>query len=527
MQLRKKQLINRTILIALIIMMFQLAFFAGCVNADNEVVLIENTDRIKGYSREISPGGATTYNWTLHNVDPDDLTYNVSISVDNKNSDWEATIEPDSPFTIGPLEWKMVTLTVTAPSDKNKGMANVTLIFTIMHNESKVLEDKKYTLTSLEEIIKPEEKKVIGLFENPLPSPLDNEFGIFLLTVLFWLGGSLVLVFILDPCVKAFTKKTKTEVDDIVLRIIRTPLLFLVFFYGLVSSLIILEDHIPSAILDTVNSLYGIAAVLIIFYVAYKLFKDILVYYGELIAQKTSSNIDDVIVPIVEKVGVVIIALVALGYLLGYLNIDLTIFVAGGVVISMVIAFAAQETLSNFFSGIFILTDRPFKEGDKIILPDGDWYEVRNIGLRSTRLFRFKDASLVTIPNNNLANEKIANFTNPEDLGRVMKTVGVAYGTDSEKVKKIMHEIIEANPDIVTDDEDFKPIVRFEEMADSSINFFILVWIRDRDARFNVSDYLNTEIYRRFNEEGIEIPFPQRVIHVKEEKGGKKAVKKG
>lgn len=498
-------------------MLLQLTFFAFCATADNEVVTIEDSDRIKGYSREISSGEATTYNWTLHNIDPDDLTYDVAIIIDNSNSDWEATIEPQSPFTIGSTEWKMVTLTVTAPSNKDEGKTNVTLTFTITHNASKVFEDEKYTLTSLEDIIKPEEEKVLGWFENPLPSPLDNEWGIFLLTVIFWLIGSLILVFLLDPCVKAFTLKTKTEIDDIVLRIIRTPLLILVFFYGFVSSLVILEDIIPSVVIDILNALYGIAAVLILFYVAYKLFKDILVYYGQVIAEKTASNIDNVIIPIVEKIGVVIIGLLALGYLLGYMNIDLTMFVAGGVVISMVIAFAAQETLSNFFSGIFILTDRPFVEGDTIILPDGDWYEVRDIGLRSTRLFRYKDASLISIPNNKLAGDKIINYSNPYDKVRIRMTIGVAYGTDSAKVRKILDKVFAENEHIIKDDEALKPIIRFDELGESSINFFIQVIVDDRDNKLGVIDYLNTEIYKRFEKAGIEIPFPQRVVHVKKE----------
>ena len=525
MRFKSKRAISGIIWIVFTIILVQISMFTPFIDAESEYVNVINID-IDGYSKVVSPGDSATYNWTLENIDEIDRSLNVNISISNEDSEWGVELDPEGTITLpskGDVE--PVKLTVTAPN-KNKGSTDVTLTFTVETDGAHLQTEIRNTTTSLT-APKIEEEKVIGLFENPLPSPLDNEWGIFLLTVLFWFAVSIVLILILDPCVKAFTKKTKTEIDDIILRIIRTPLLVLVFFYGVVSSLIILEDHIPNVVIDAVSSVYGVVAVLIIFYVAYKLFKDILVYYGELIAQKTSSNIDDVIVPIVEKVGVVIIALVALGYVLGYLNIDLTIFVAGGVVISMVIAFAAQETLSNFFSGIFILTDRPFKEGDKIILPDDDWYEVRNIGMRSTRLFRFKDASLVTIPNNNLANEKIANFSNPDDLGRVMKTFGVAYGTDSEKVKKIIHEVIMANPDIVTDDENLKPIVRFEEMADSSINFFILVWIKDRDSRFNVGDYLNTEIYRRFNKEGIEIPFPQRTVWVKEEKADKKEGKKG
>jgi small-conductance mechanosensitive channel len=490
---------------------------SSCVSA-REAVEIVDTEVDGIYAKRVAPGNPATYLWTLENLD--DLTYNVTIDTDNSNSDWSIGLAPGNQITlISYKDSQTVTLTVTPPTGKDKGSTNVTLTFTTRNMNGDIIQtpEKRYTLTSLEPLEKEEEKRVMGWFDNPLPDPLDNEWGVFLLTILVWLGISILIIIILDPFVKALTKKTKTEVDDIVLRIIRTPVLVLVFLYGVVNSLRILDEHIPESILGAVNGLYGAVAALIIFYVAYKLFKDILVYYGELIAKKTSSNIDDVIIPIVEKIGVVVIGLVALGYVLGYLNIDLTVFVAGGVVISMVIAFAAQETLSNFFSGIFILTDRPFKEGDTLILPDGDWYEVRNIGLRSTRLFRYKDASLVTIPNNNLASEKIINYSNPDDNVRIRKTIGVAYGTDVEKVRKILKEVFEANPHIINDDENQKPIIRFDSLGESSIDFFIQVIVDDRANKVSVIDYLNTEIYRRFNEEGIEIPYPQRVVYMKRE----------
>jgi small-conductance mechanosensitive channel len=98
--------------------------------------------------------------------------------------------------------------------------------------------------------------------------------------------------------------------------------------------------------------------------------------------------------------------------------------------------------------------------------------------------------------------------------------IGVAYGTDAAKVKKILDEIFAQNEHIIKDDEALKPVIRFDELGESSINFFIQVIVDDRDNKLGVIDYLNTEIYDRFNKEGIEIPFPQRVIHMKSEKGG-------
>jgi small-conductance mechanosensitive channel len=510
--------IRRIIFIAAIITLVQLISLASFTFAESNYVEIIDIDS-DGYSEVVTTGESVTYDWTLENIDTFNRTLDVSISISNSNSDWTYQLDTDSTITLlSKGDVKPVRLTVTAPAQKSKDSTEVTLTFTVESNGTPIHREDRKTITSLTEL--DEERKVLGLFSNPLPEPLDNEWGVFLLTVLIWFIFSIILVFLLGPLVKRLTRKTKTRIDDIILRIIRTPVFVLVFFYGFIDSLTILKDHIHSTIISIANSIYGIAMVLIIIFVAYRLFKDILVYYSKQIAAKTATKVDDVLVPVIEKVGLMVLGLVALMYVLGFLNIDLTLFIAGGVVVSMVLAFAAQETLSNFFSGIFILTDRPFQEGDTIILPDEDWYEVRRIGLRSTRLFRFKDASLVTIPNNKLANEKIANFTNPDDLGRVMKTFSVAYGSDTKKVKKIIRQVINANPGIVTDDKDLKPVVRFDEMAESSINFFMLVWVKDRDDRFNIIDYLNTELYTRFRKEGIEIPYPHRVVHIKERKGG-------
>ncbi|MCI0479526.1 mechanosensitive ion channel, partial [Candidatus Uhrbacteria bacterium] len=148
------------------------------------------------------------------------------------------------------------------------------------------------------------------------------------------------------------------------------------------------------------------------------------------------------------------------------------------------------------------------------------WYEVRKVGLRSTKLFRLKDAALVSIPNNKLANEMIANFVNKDDRGRWMRTYGVGYGSDVKKVKQIILGVINDNPSIVKDasNPDQMPIVRFDEMGDSSLNFYVMVWLDDRANRFKVTDYMNTEIYQRLTAAGIEIPFPARTVYLRTEK---------
>ena len=467
---------------------------------------------VDDYSKEVYPGGLVTYNWTLRSVEPSST---LAISVKGQLTGRGWTYELDrTDITLAPNGLASLTATVHAPLSGGSVSSNLTLQFEVREEGVLVQISSWSAVTSVKGAWGAADK-VLGVFENPLPSPLDNEWGVFLLDAILWLAIAFAIAYAMDLIKHVFVKRTATMIDDIVIGIVRTPILLLVFAFGVVQSLDALYKHIPEDIRDMVFAAYRIVLVLVIFYLAYKLFKEILIYYGKMIAKRTASKVDDVLIPVVEKVGVVVIALVALGYLLGVLNIDLTMFVAGGVVVSMVLAFAAQETISNFFSGVFLLLDRPFAEGDTIILSDGDWCEVRRIGLRTTRLYRYSDASIVSIPNNRLVNEKIARMTNVSDPARININVGVAYGTDPSKAREAIMKAIRETPYSLLTDKERQPMILLDEMGDSALIFKVFVWIKDRDDRMRARDKLLEEIYRKLTEAGIEIPFPQRVVWMK------------
>jgi small-conductance mechanosensitive channel len=115
-----------------------------------------------------------------------------------------------------------------------------------------------------------------------------------------------------------------------------------------------------------------------------------------------------------------------------------------------------------------------------------------------------------------MANDKIVNFTEPDTQFRITIRVGVAYGTDPEKVIKILNEIAEKHPQVLKKPEIYKPSVRFAKFGESSLNFELWVWIDDVYKRFDVATELNQEIDRRFKKDKIEIPFPQRVVWMKD-----------
>jgi hypothetical protein len=176
---------------------------------------------------------------------------------------------------------------------------------------------------------------------------LDNNYGRFLVQFVIWLIIAVVVLLILDPVIRTLTKKTMTKIDDIILDIIRKPVLVLIILYGVVVSLKELE--LPGTFMFWINGAYNIGFFLMMIWIGFKIFQGILLQVAYIFKKRKNYQVEKILVPAVQKLGTIMIAFIALSSILGFLQIDLTLFVAGGVVISMVIAFAAQDTLSNEF----------------------------------------------------------------------------------------------------------------------------------------------------------------------------------
>ena len=160
------------------------------------------------------------------------------------------------------------------------------------------------------------------------------------------------------------------------------------------------------------------------------------------------------------------------------------------------------------------MADAPYKEDDYIILDSGERGYVTNIGLRSTRIMTRDDIE-ITIPNSVIANSKIVNESGgPYEKERVRLDIGVAYGTDIDRVREILMNIAEEDK-IVSPDP--APRIRFRKFGDSSLMFQLLFWIDKPEMRGRAIDQVNSTIYKTFNQNKIEIPFPQRTVHIKKD----------
>ena len=236
-------------------------------------------------------------------------------------------------------------------------------------------------------------------------------------------------------------------------------------------------------------------------------------WFGRL-AGRTETRLDDMLIPVIRKslrITVVILVLVQVAQILS--DKPITSIIAGLGIGGLAFALAAQDTVKNFFGSVVLFVDKPFEMGDRIVV-DGEDGPVEEVGLRSTKIRTF-DGHLVTIPNGQLANKMIRNIGKRPYIRRVAN-ITITYDTPPEKVERaeeIIKEILDNHEGM---HPDFPPRVYFSEFNADSLNILVIYWYHPPDywAYMSFSERFNKEVFRRFNEEGIEFAFPTQTVYL-------------
>ncbi|WP_205749394.1 mechanosensitive ion channel family protein [Desulfopila sp. IMCC35008] len=333
-----------------------------------------------------------------------------------------------------------------------------------------------------------------------------------------WLQGiSVILVtftlaslgtWILFRIVRRLTVKTRMELDDQVASLLRPPVYYILvasgFFYGIY--LLPLTDNLEIMAKRSVQTAGVIVWVLFFNRLAHLLLErfSALTDRYTFLQQRTLTLFDNGAKIVIFFAGIHAIFLIW--------NINMTAWLASAGIVGIAVGFAAKDTLSNLFSGVFILADAPYKVGDYIVLDNTDRGQVTHIGLRSTRILTRDDVE-VTVPNSLIGNARIINQSGgPHERLRIRLKVSVAYGTDIDKMRKVLMDIATSEPLVC---QSPAPRIRFRVLAPSSLDFELLCWAPNPALRGRTMDSLNEQVYKRFMEEGIEIPFQTQDVYIK------------
>jgi len=175
------------------------------------------------------------------------------------------------------------------------------------------------------------------------------------------------------------------------------------------------------------------------------------------------------------------------------------------------VGFGLQSVVSNFLSGLIIMFERPIKIGDRIVVDNVEG-DVVEIGARSTIVLTNDNINII-VPNSKFITENVVNWKYNDAKVRLKINVGVAYGSDLRNVEKLLLEVAEAEADVIADPA---PVVRFMEFGDSALKLELRVWTTSGVTRKGkLVSSLNFAIYDKFQQNGIEIPFPQRDLHIR------------
>ena len=300
---------------------------------------------------------------------------------------------------------------------------------------------------------------------------------------------------------------TSSLVDDHILQHMRKPVFVTVIYFGL--SLAVTTAELP----------FGTQLIV-------KLLLSLIVVSWMLGALRISTIVLDTLgtgnkynlieprtVPLID-LSVKLITIIVSGYILLLIwGINPVGWLASAGIVGIAIGFAAKDSLANLFSGFFIVADAPYKIGDYINLDTGERGKVSAIGLRSTRLLTRADVE-ITIPNGVIANAKIINESGGPNLKmRVSIAVGVAYGTDLDRLCEVLIDIAADHQEVCIDPE---PRMRLRGFGASSVDFDLLVWIEHPEYKGRISHELYMRIYKTLEDEGIEIPYSKQDLYIKE-----------
>ncbi len=310
---------------------------------------------------------------------------------------------------------------------------------------------------------------------------------------------------------------TKTKLDDMLVNSLGGPLFAGLIVAGLWLALIQIPELAPY--LDIVRQAGVISFLTVITVVAVRVANVLLVWYGVEIAPRTKFDVDDKIIPLLQRVSKILIYAIGLLIILDQMNVNISPILAGLGIGGLAVALALQSTLTNFLAGTYVMSDAVIHTGDYIALDSGQEGFIEDIGWRTTKLRNWQ-GNLVILPNAKMSEAIITNYEKPDKAIIFAVECGVSYESDLSVVEKVALAVAEETLTKFPEGaKDFKPVLRFKRFGDSNIDFTVVLKSLDRVGQFTLKHEFIKILHKRFGEESIEIQYPVRKLYFAGGKG--------
>ena len=315
---------------------------------------------------------------------------------------------------------------------------------------------------------------------------------------------------LLRKSLEKLTKRTKTDIDDKILAATGRSIYIILFFIGLKIGLDftgILKAHA-----EILGKLFSIVWVIIGTFLAIETTTILISVYG----RKRLGVGTSYLIQRLTKIGILFVSLI---FVLNSIGIEISPLLASLGIAGIAVAFALQDTLTNFFSGLYLTADQPIRPGDYIKVNDNISGTVLDIGWRSTKLRTF-DNNIIIVPNKKLGESVIVNYNLHGSKILMNVTIDAAYNNSPKKVEKIIYDTTRKVRDKMAEycSTDYEPVVRFYEFGDSGLKFKVFLEVKKRENQFLVGHELRKALYNSFKKNNIEIPFTTQTIYLKKTK---------
>lgn len=343
-------------------------------------------------------------------------------------------------------------------------------------------------------------------------SLFGNSMDKWLLALVITLAAIVVartIYWVIEKYVKKLTEKTQTKIDDILINTVEKPMVAASALAGIwlgVNSL-----DFPAGVDHWINAFFAVIITFVGAWLVTRLFDSLVNEYVAPLLEKTETDLDDVLLPILRRGVKVIIWVMAIIMALDNAGYDITTVLAGLGVGGLALALAAQDSAKNIFGVFTIFTDTPFKVGERVKVGGYDG-TITEIGMRSTKL-KTLEGRMVFMPNANFSDKAVENVSS-EPSRKVVLNLGLTYDMDDAKVgqaMQLLRDIAGENEEAIEED----PSVGFNAFGDFSLNVVFVYYIKKGADILGTQTKVNLAILKRFSKGNIELAFPTQTILTK------------